>query len=258
MKRLLVYLFSCLTFACAANTYAQAIKDKDFYKQISNYDLSKIIIPEYITPEDAERNKENILRAEPIGFIGDDYQRFYIHFTAVTKDPNNPHQYLVKGKTKVRETVRTFSGKLKITSAAIRSNKTYPNYQCGYAMGTFQLFEDKKLSATGLLAGIFTSRFIIDDQKDFRYDALGFNSDRFNNNQFEGIWTSYRTKVAKKCNCGDYRIPESKKLDVGAAEFSPDFKYFNKGWKYLILAQSGETENEVNTGRKKENEKWWE
>ncbi|MBE9601919.1 hypothetical protein [Pedobacter sp. MC2016-24] len=183
---------------------------------------------------------------------------FYIHFTSITKDSNNPYQYLVTGKTKVRETIRTFSGKLKVIRAVIQKNKTYPEYQLGYAMGNFQLYEDKNFSATGSLIGSFTTRFIIDHQKNFRYDALKFNSDGFRNNQFQGIWTSYRTKVAKKCNWGDYRIPESKKLDIGAGEFTPDFKYSNKGWKYLILTRFGETEEDVDLGKKKENEKWWE
>nr|MBP6410083.1 hypothetical protein [Pseudarcicella sp.] len=62
-------------------------------------------------------------------------------------------------------------------------------------------------------------------------DAISFNSDGFFNNQFIGSWTSYKTNTSKKCNWGDYRIPESGNLDVGAGEFSVDEKYLKNGWK---------------------------
>lgn len=54
MKRLLVCLFSFLTLGCTADLCAQVVKDKDFYHEISNYDLSKIIAAEHIIAEDAE------------------------------------------------------------------------------------------------------------------------------------------------------------------------------------------------------------
>ncbi len=64
---------------------------------------------------------------------------------------------------------------------------------------------------------------------------------------------SYKTNISKKCNFGDYRIPESVNLDIGAGEFSPDPKFFDKGWKSYSFSLYGETEIE----QKKEKEKWW-
>src|SRR5690348_17215575 len=54
---------------------------------------------------------------------------------------------------------------------------------------------------------------------------------KFQNNQFEGTWTSYKTGNSKKCNCVDYRLPDSRGLDIGAGEFSPWDKYEEYGWQ---------------------------
>ena len=53
---------------------------------------------------------------EPIGFIGNDYQRFYIHFSSVIKNKKNPYQYDVRGKTKVKNTRHAFKGTITIYS----------------------------------------------------------------------------------------------------------------------------------------------
>ncbi len=57
--------------------------------------------------------------AEPIGFIGSKKERFYIHISHVQKNPNNPQQYLVTGKTRVQDVVCPFSGQLTLTKAEV-------------------------------------------------------------------------------------------------------------------------------------------
>ena len=42
--------------------------------------------------------------------------------------------------------------------------------------------------------------------------------DAFFNNQFKGTWESYHNNIKKKCNWGDYRMPDSKGLDGGATD----------------------------------------
>jgi hypothetical protein len=59
-------------------------------------------------------------------------------------------------------------------------------------------------------------------------------ADGFSNNTFVGTWTSYKTGKSKKCNFGDYRIPEcegSNGCDIGAGEFSINPKYRENGWQ---------------------------
>jgi hypothetical protein len=247
-----------LTFTILLFVKANAQKNENnFYIEIKNYDLSKIITTDTIIAEDREKNKEKILKAEPIGFIGDDFQRFYIHVISVIQNPKNQYEYFVYGKTKVKETIRPFQGTLTIKKADIEKNTQLTNYQQGTATCEVNFYEDKKLTSTGFINGVLTIDYLIDPKKNFRYDALNFYSDRFSNNTFTGTWTSYKTNVSKKCNWGDYRIPNSGDLDIGAGEFSPNPKYFDKGWKYYILTQSGETEVDVEMGKNKEKIKWW-
>ena len=253
-KTLLTLIFS-INFS--AQIFAQGNR-KDFYTEIKNYDISTIITADSIIVEDRENTKEKIVKAEPIGFIGHDYQRFYIHFISVIQNTNNPYEYFVYGKTKVKETIRPFQGTIVVKKANIKKDDDFfPNYQLGYATCEVNFYEDKKLTSTGFIKGEMTIGYVIDPKNNFRYNALYFYSDGFSNNQFKGTWTSYKTNSSKKCNFGDYRIPESGNLDIGAGEFSPDPKYFDKGWKHYILTQFGETEIDVEIGRKKEKEKWW-
>jgi len=101
---------------------------------------------------------------------------------------------------------------------------------------------------------------IIDNKRNFRYDALNFDADGFNNNQFIGTWTSYRTQSIKKCNWGDYRIPEcnwKNGCDIGAADFSISDKYLKNGWENYRLAMNDPEKPETQKARQKEAEKWW-
>jgi hypothetical protein len=36
-----------------------------------------------------------------LGFIGENYQRFHIHFISIIQNPLNPYEYFAYGKTKV-------------------------------------------------------------------------------------------------------------------------------------------------------------
>ena len=254
MKKLFtLFLVTAFLF----QTFAQE-NGKDFYSEIKHYDISRIIVADSIIVEDGESTKEKLVKTEPIGFIGNDYQRFYIHFISVIQNPKNQYEYFVYGKTKVKETVRPFQGTITIKKANIKKdNDFYPNYKFGYATCEVNFYEDKKLTSTGFFNGEMEIGYVIDPKNNFRYNALYFYADGFSNNQFQGTWTSYKTNIAKKCNFGDYRIPESGDLDIGAGEFSPAPKYFDKGWKYYMLSLYGETEVDVEIGRKQEKTKWW-
>ena len=47
---------------------------------------------------------------------------------------------------------------------------------------------------------------------------------------FAGTWKSNKTKKSKLCAWGQYRVPNSGGLDVGAGEFSVNPKYAKNGW----------------------------
>ena len=182
-------------------------------------------------------------RPEPIGFIGNNFQRFYIHLISVIQDPNNSLLYNVYGKTRVNNNICRFQGTIKITNSELPLGEDFPQLKQGWLKGDYQFYEDRKDKGSGLLSGKFKSYFYIDERGNFKYDGLMFGSDGFENNQFEGTWKNYKSKEIKKCNWGDYRIPDSSALDIGAAEFSPVEEYDEFGWKNFDLWR--------------QEEKWW-
>jgi hypothetical protein len=239
-------------------TKAQKIETSDYYTQIKNYDISKLLTADSIIYEDFEGVKEKIERAEVLGFIGDNYQRFQIRFISIIQNTINPYEYLVYGKTKVKRNICSFQGKI-----IIKQSKTYlkgdnPEYKQGYSICDVLLFEDNKQSATGLIKGKLKVEFIIDQKDVLRYDALNFPADGFSNNQFVGTWTSYKDKIMKRCNWGDYRIPECGDLDTGSGEFSVNEEYLKNGWENYELANSYGSETLVSKKAKlEESNKWW-
>ena len=248
--------------------FAQEIPTSDFFAQIKSYDLSKILMTDIFLADERMDFEDSINidatqmieRAEILGFIGDNYQRFQIHFISIIQNPSNPYEYFAYGKTKVKENICSFQGTIKITKSRLYIEGDIPFYKQGFTESEVILYEDSKQNSTGFFSGKMKTYFIIDDKGVFRYDALSFSADGFNNNQFVGTWTSYKTKSTKKCNWGDYRIPESEDLDIGAGEFSIDDKYVKNGWEnYKLAWGSGiypPTMEEIKA-RRKEKEQWW-
>lgn len=211
-----------------------------------------------ILTEDGEDGKETFERPEILGFIGGDYQRFYIHFVSVIQNPTNTYEYLVYGKTKVKESICSFQGTITIRHSRIYKSGEMPTYKQGFAICEVILYEDRKQPSTGLIKGTLKSKFLIDNKGKFRYDALMYIADGFSNNQFIGSWTSYKTNNYKKCNWGDYRIPECGDLDIGAGEFGVDEKHLKNGWINYKLAKEIHSETkEIKQARQRENEQWW-
>ncbi|NEU06987.1 hypothetical protein GZH53_01570 [Flavihumibacter sp. R14] len=248
-----------LTILPFTNAYAQDTTTTNFFDQIKAYDLSTILTADSILTEDREGDKEKIKRSEILGFIGDDYQRFFIHLVSVIQNPVNPYEYLVYGKTRVKETISTFQGTITVRKAGIYKSGDIPTYKQGFVTCDVILYEDKKHPSTGFIKGKLKTALIIDNKGRFRYDALMLIADGFSNNQFVGSWTSYKTNLSKKCNWGDFRIPGCGDLDIGAGEFSVDDKYVKSGWSNYRQAYSHEDTNSMASkqARQKEDEQWW-
>jgi hypothetical protein len=235
------------------NCQAQDSISNNFYNQIKNYDLSIVL-----TEDSIEFDNDNKYRkSEILGFIGDEYQRLDVHFVSIIQNPVSPYEYLVYGKSKVNENICPFHGKITIVKSRIQRSLEFPDYKQGFAICDVVLYEDKKQKSTGIFKGQLTSNFMIDGKGNFSYDMLMFAGDGFSNNQFEGTWKSYKTGKSKKCNWGDYRIPNCGDLDVGVSEFMVNEKYLNNGWENYRLAWFGNS-TESEQAIKKENEHWWE
>lgn len=168
---------------------------------------------------------------EPLGFIGGDYRRFYIHYLTVQKDTANPFCYLVTGKTRVGNNICNFTGSITITKARLLKVSDSPNFKQGYLTANVDFKEGQQQKGSGEIKGVLTTYFMIDKKGQIYYNTINSYADSWDNNQCEATWTSYSTHQSKKCNWGDWRIPQSGDLDIGAGEFSVNDKYLSKGWQ---------------------------
>jgi hypothetical protein len=236
----------------------QQPKTTDFLNEITKYNFSELWT---LTKLKIENDTSIVERQEPLGFIGENYQRFYIHFISVIQNPTVKLDYLIYGKTRVKENICSFQGQIVIKEARIYVEGDLPPLKQGFVKGTYEFYEDSRQKDTGKLKGTFSTDFYIDNNGKIRYDAISFDADGFSNNQFIGIWTSYKLNESKKCNWGDYRIPECEwknGCDVGAAEFSINDKFIKNGWENYTWAWNTYPEStDVMKARQKEEEKWW-
>lgn len=236
----------------------QQPKTTDFLTEITKYDISDLWT---LTKFKVESDTTIVEKQEPLGFIGNNYQRFYIHYISAIQNPTDKLNYLIYGKTRVKENICSFQGKIDIKEARIYLEGDLPPLKQGFVKGTYEFYEDYKQKGTGKLIGTFSTDFYIDNSGKIRYDAISFDADGFSNNQFTGIWSGYKLNESKKCNWGDYRIPEcdwNNGCDVGAGEFSINDKYAANGWISYVLSTSMSSDRvDVKSALKEEKRKWW-
>lgn len=252
MKHILRTVHVLLFMAIALSALAQENgSTRNYYGSIKKYDLS------HLWRGTSMQTDEGIKKdfPEPLGYIGNNFQRFYIHYISVKKDPLDPYRYLVTGKTRVKNKIYNFKGAIVVKKA----RRFIPSYT-GFTQGEVECvvdFKEDSLTYGGTIKGKLITQFCINGKGRLLYDALDLNADGYYNNQCKAIWTSYKTNLLKKCCWGDYRIPASQGFDVGAGEFMPYEKYAKNGWEsYLntsspdsIVSKKAQTE---------ENRNWWE
>jgi len=214
----------------------------NFIDTIRYYDISPLLTLEEFEVENGERT---IQRPEPLGYIGNDFQRFYIRLISVIKNPDKDLEYFVYGKTKVKSNVCTFQGLINLNECKTYINGDVPGVKQGFVKGVYQFYENPNEKNSGFFKGQITTHFYIDKNDTLKYDALMFVADGYKNNQFEGIWSSYDNYIVKNCNWGDFRIPDSRNFDIGAGEFSVNKKYIKNGWESYYLSL------------RLPNNKWW-
>ena len=209
--------------------------------KIRKTDLSyQLFMPDtiLIDPDNDPETKEEFFNEkalylrwfEPIGYRGRDFQRFYIHYDSIRFKGNGV--YDVYGRTRYRDTIRFFTGTLTLDSLRLNNEDYLPKYgEFGSLYGHYQYDEDE-FSDGGVLSGKMRIDFVKINGR-YYYDAFMLIADGYDNNQYEGTWSSRNLSRMEKCNWGDFRIPDAEKMDmdIGVAEFSPDAAYLDRGWR---------------------------
>lgn len=198
------------------------------------------------------------------GIIGEDHQRIQIKFLSVKKSPYDQSEYIVYGKSKVKNNICEFSGIIKIKEIYEVKDFHYGvddefiNDEIksqGLLFAKYAFFESENQSHSGLFEGLLVSKWYLDKDAQMRYDDIESIADGYMNNAFIGTWTNYSNKQSKNCRWADHRVPMAKQdFDIGAGEFSVSEKYIDKGWNSEILRVKY-PENENNSIES--NEVWW-
>lgn len=177
-------------------------------------------------------------RSEFLGFIGEGYKRIHIFFTSIERNEGGII-YTLTGRSEVGNNRCEFEGTIKLTQ--VRQFKEFhlglddelegKIKAQGLLVAEYSFEENNKQPNSGLFSGILTTFWYVDKSGTLKYDDIEMSySDRYCNNQFVGRWKGYKSKTAKICNWGEFRIPFSGDLDIGAGYFSPNPKYKSAGW----------------------------
>jgi len=195
------------------------------------------------------------------GFIGNTYEHLRVKFISVTKSKVLANEYYVYGKSMVKNNICEFKGtitisnirKRKVTSTGVDDMYKNTGIKGQFSiLGDYLFSENKNQSHSGKFTGTFISNFYIDKDENIKYDDLDSVSDGFTNNRFVGEWRSYKGKLTERCNWGDFRIPNSGDLDVGAGDFSPNEKYLKNGWQSLVDVKASNKD-----AKKPDDTQWW-
>lgn len=258
-KRKIIFSIFILIYFTSYHALAQQNGTHSCYEKIKNYDLSIVFNPDSITDDGFEKYK----RPEILGYIGNNFQRFQIHFTSFIKSKTNPYEYRVSGKTKVKDNINSFTGTVTVFDAnfdnsSLMNDLGFPKYKASYITSKVLLYEDKSQPNAGYIKGDLSTDIYFDDIGQVHYHSLILVSDSYSNNQFKGQWTSYKNGKSKKCNWGDFRIPESNGLDGGTGEFMPMEKYLDYGWRNYYTIQIGSSDDAKRIAAERiEYDKWW-
>jgi hypothetical protein len=243
-----------LLYTTGTNNMVQQPQTLPYTRQIARHNLLPLWRGTRLNYPDS--NAQWAQFPEPLGFIGKNYQRFYIHYTSINKDAKNPYRYHVKGKTRVKNHICEFTGTITIVKAFIYEdkNKESPEYSEGKVECTVDFWENKRQQASGHIRGKLISNWYLDKKGQIQYNILDGGSDGFDNNQCTATWTSYYEGTTKTCN---FRIPESGNLDIGAGEFYVNEKYISSGWQHYNLLTGEKGNEKVRLAIAEEEHKWW-
>ncbi len=220
-------------------TFAQ---NEDFLQEFSRYELNDKNALNDFNQYDFSNIWTTTKESSIYGIIGNNHQRIRMKFLSVHRKANNKNQYVVYGKSKVKDNICDFQGTItlkKILQAKDFDNGVDQMYQGklqdqGVLIADYRFKEDKNHYGCGVFTGKTYAKWVIykDKQDKVAYDDISNYSDPYQNNAFIGVWKSYKSKKIKKCNWGDWRVPMAKDdFDWGVGDFSPSDKYLKFGWQ---------------------------
>jgi len=260
MRHLLFFSIICLV---SFHTYAQTESEAFKKKTLSNAHLSKRELKDDLTNYNFSKLLLHTDNSVIYGFIGENYQRLRIKVITVTRDSISPDIYHVYGKSMVMNNVDEFNGTIKITNIrkfnpqlhGCEDEYKYKGYKGEFILfGDYNFQENPTQNHSGVFKGSVRSDFFIDKKNIIQYNDIEDCSDSYTNNQFVGQWISYNGSLTKRCNWGDFRIPNSGDMDIGAGEFSPAGKYLKYGWQTrrdILISPESEK------NKQKEERIWW-
>lgn len=186
-----------------------------------------------------------------LGFIGENYQRLEIRYISVIQNFDNPYEYFLYGKTRVKNNICQFQGSLLITETGILEDDDFPDVTRAYLSGNYVIFEDQACLHGGIFRGSFITTIYLDEEGNVYYDDLEGEERDYTNNEFYGTWEGYYPWEEMDANWGDFRIPFSTQLDMGLESFKPSFNFLKNGWQEYLDEQEKVMEGA-------EVEMWWE
>ena len=218
---------------------------KNRLQQFLSYDCSSV----WITP-----NLHLFEMPQQNGIIGTNYQRIQIHISQADKSKDNPAIYIISGKSKVNSTICDFSGEIELL--ALFSYKTPDsNYShCASLVGQYILYEDSLQNHSGFFKGVMECSVYIDMiSREIKLDDSSGAADYYNRT-FVGTWTSYATKITKKCIWGDERLPYTFGFSSGEGQMIIRDKYVKNGWQSF---NDGSEYVQRVDGKWELKDKWW-
>jgi len=235
-------IFFVLVLICTPTVGAICQQSSDWMKYLENPESAKWELTEgnklsnYTNQDFSELLTP---KTKILGYIGSNFRRIDVKFSSVRKSSNLKNIYYVSGSTTVSNNTCDFEGMIaieqvrefkKLHLGVDDVHKDKGIQKEGLLIARFEFAENPEQKHVGIFNGIMTAWWYLDGSGKVQYDNLENESDGFKNNQYVGTWREYGESDEKICNWGEYRIPFSGDLDIGAGEFSANPKYYKMGW----------------------------
>jgi hypothetical protein len=259
-KFALFFLLIATVHICFAQINAKPNKNKELTPSTA---FKRNLIQNFIS-RDFSKLWTKTANENVYGFIGDQYQRIRVKFISVKKIPATA-TYTVTGKSMVKTNICDFTGTIVITDIFKLQSNSYgvdDQYKNKGIKGRFVMkgnyifAEIKGQPHSGTFEGNFETSFYLDKSNSIIYDDINSDADGYANNAFTGNWKMYDSNFTQRCNWGDFRIPKSGDLDIGAGEFSPNDKYLKYGWQTVRDSYLSDNLNSK-AALKEEKAEWW-
>ncbi len=202
------------------------------------------------------------------GILGDDFQRIQIKLISISKNINNPKEYFIYGKSKVKENICEFVGKITILKIQESKREHFGADDIfkdsgiktqGLLSAKYEFFENKLQSHSGYFTGNLETKWFLDKDDKIQYDNINIHFDSYFNNAFVGSWKMYNSNIEKKCHWGDYRVPSIDcSFDIGAGEFVVAEKHHKKGWIDIALKGKINSLDIIEAKNTETTKSWWE